>query len=190
MCYSFHMTEKIELAKEYFRRAHDSIGQKRKYTDEPYWVHTEAVAQLVWDATQNEDTTIAALGHDVLEDVTPKNSEYSLENLIKEFGSVVAQYVVEVTNVFTHEAYPDMNRAKRKHAEHERLAKISLGGKAIKLADIAHNVYGIVDQNRDFAKVFVAEKTQALVFLRDGNPMLYKMAVKNVADEIAKLTKV
>jgi (p)ppGpp synthase/HD superfamily hydrolase len=183
------MTDRIEKAKEYFRKAHDSIGQKRKYTGEPYWVHTEKVAQMVWDATNNEDLTIAALGHDDLEDVADKNSDYNEDAMRREFGDVVTNLVLEVTNVYTKENYPNLNRAERKRLEHKRLSQISKEAKSIKLADIADNVEGIVDNDVGFGKVFVFEKSQLLVYLRDGNEMLYKKATKVVADEIAKLSK-
>jgi (p)ppGpp synthase/HD superfamily hydrolase len=183
------MTDRIEKAKEYFRKAHDSIGQKRKYTGEPYWVHTERVAQMIWDATKNEDLTIAALGHDVLEDVADKNPDYNEAAMRKEFGDVITNLVLEVTNVYTKENYPNLNRAKRKHLEHKRLSKVSKEAKSIKLADIADNVEGVVDSDVGFGKVFVFEKSQLLVYLREGNDTLYKKATKAVADEIAKLNK-
>lgn len=183
------MTDRIEKAKEYFRKAHDSIGQKRKYTGESYWVHTERVAQMIWDATKNEDLTIAALGHDVLEDVADKNADYNEVAMRREFGDVITNLVLEVTNVYTKENHPNLNRTKRKHLEHERLSKISKEAKSIKLADIADNVDGLIDNDRDFGKVFLSEKAQLLVFLREGNDTLYKKATKAVANEIAKLSK-
>lgn len=183
------MNDLEKQAREYAHEAHDSIGQMRKYGGLKYWTHTDAVADLLKQYGESEEVQAGGDLHDVVEDVYPKNQKYSLEDIRNKFGDEVTKYVKETTNVFTSDSYPNMNRAKRKHAEHDRLGTISKGAKAIKLADIAHNVEGIVDHNPGFAKVFLAEKSQALVYLRDGNPGLYKLAVRRVADEIAKLKK-
>ena len=59
------------MAKEFAHAAHDSIKQVRKYTGEPYWNHTDAVAEVVASVGGTEDMVMAAHLHDVLEDVTP-----------------------------------------------------------------------------------------------------------------------
>lgn len=183
------MNELVEKAKEWAHSAHDSIGQKRKYGGQVYWVHTDAVADLLKQAGESEEVQAAGHLHDVLEDVAPKNSEFSEQNMRKEFGNRVTDIVIEVTNVFTKEDYPLWNRAKRKHQEEMRLGTISKDAKAVKLADISHNVENIVAQDPGFGRVFLAEKVIALNQLRDGNQTLYKMAVRAVSDEIAKLKK-
>jgi len=179
----------VEKAKEWAHAAHDSIGQKRKYGGENYWVHTDRVADALKEVGESEEVQAAGHLHDVLEDVADKNVKFNESVMLIDFGSVITELVKEVTNVYTKENYPNLNRAKRKHLEHERLAKISKEAKSIKLADIADNVNGVVDNDVGFGKVFVSEKAQLLVYLREGNESLYKKATKVVADEIAKLSK-
>ena len=180
---------KIKYAKEYFRKAHNSIKQKRKYSGEPYWVHTEAVAQLVWNATHDENLTIAALGHDTLEDVAPLNHQYDEYIMLKEFGEVITNLVKELTNVYTKKTYPNLNRKQRKHLEHKRLSEISDDAKTIKLADMIDNVCGIAEQDSDFGRIFLLEKSQVLFGLKGGNSILYNKAIQSVNNEISKLNK-
>ena len=72
-------------------RAHD--GQKRK-SGEPYITHPVAVARILADMGMNTSTLVAALLHDTVED-----TDYSLEQLEKDFGSEVAMLVDGVTKL-------------------------------------------------------------------------------------------
>ena len=75
----------IEKAKQFAHEAHDSIGQKRKYSGEPYWVHTDAVAEKVAAIGGTEVMVAAAHLHDVLEDVTPldKTGRFNYDTIVK-----------------------------------------------------------------------------------------------------------
>lgn len=163
---------KIEQAKAFAHQAHDSIGQRRKYSGEPYWVHTDAVAEIVASVTSNEDMIVAAHLHDVLEDVTPLKPEYSREQIETLFGPVVLKLVIELTDVYTKEAYPEWNRAKRHTAELERKKGLSADAQTIKLADGLHNTGSIVAEDPGFAKTFLKEMLDGLPYLSDGNPIL------------------
>lgn len=183
------MNDIVTKAQKWAHDAHDSIGQMRKYGGRVYWVHTDAVSDLLRQAGEDENIQAAAHLHDVLEDVAPTNPTYSLSEMIKEFGPHITQLVVEVTNVFTKENYPELNRTKRKKLEHERLMKISDGAKSIKLADIIDNIGGLFDHNPDFAKVYVPEKSLILPHLKSGNKVLYEKAFKVLANETEKLNQ-
>lgn len=179
----------VEKAKEWAHAAHDSIGQKRKYSGDNYWVHTDRVADALKEAGESEEVQAAGHLHDDLEDVADKNVKFNEAAMLIDFGTKITELVKEVTNVYTKENYPNLNRAERKRLEHKRLSTISKEAKSIKLADIIDNVTGVIDNDIGFGKVFVFEKSQLLVYLRDGNESLYKKATKAVADEIAKLSK-
>ncbi|AHI20189.1 HD domain-containing protein [Corynebacterium casei] len=70
-------------------------GQMRKGTEIPYISHPFAVMHLVSQQPGvDEDTVIAALLHDVLEDVPER---YSQEDMVRDFGSVVTSYVQMVS---------------------------------------------------------------------------------------------
>src|ERR1700733_11171850 len=89
----------LEKAEEFAIQAHGSIAHKRKYTDEPYYVHPERVAKLVATVTSDIEVVAAAWLHDVLEDVAPKNSNFNVDAIFKSFGDRVLHLVLEVTDV-------------------------------------------------------------------------------------------
>lgn len=153
-------------------RAHH--GQVRKYTGHPYWYHCIEVATLV-EATPGctEDMIIAALLHDTVED-TPT----TLNQIAKIYGFPVAFLVEELTEVTTPE---DGNRAQRKLIERERLKKVSLKAKTIKLADIYSNMISIIEHDKDFAKVFIAEMELLMPLLIAGDTNLYMMNRKIIS---------
>jgi len=144
---------------EYARSAHR--GQTRKYTGEDYIVHPINVALAVSAEYDDKHMTCAALLHDVLEDteVTFTALRTFLHGIMKPMSAErVLQLVVELTDVYTKEAFPHLNRAHRKRLEAQRLAKVSYDAQCIKLADIRDNQESIVQHDPKFAKVFMSEK--------------------------------
>lgn len=178
---------RIEAAQAFAHAAHDSVGQKRKYTGEPYWVHTDEVAQIVASVGGTEDMIVAAHLHDVLEDVTPINPEYSFQRILKEFGQNAASMVVDLTDEFIKEKYPKMNRAKRKQRERERIEKTQFDSQTIKLADLLSNTRSIVAHDPDFARVYLREKLALLGCLTNGSPILLQQATDLTLENFAKL---
>ncbi|MGV9196479.1 RelA/SpoT family protein [Arcanobacterium canis] len=68
-------------------------GQKRK-SGEPYITHPVAVATILAELGLDEETIVAALLHDTVED-----TDYTLKELTREFGSTVALLVDGVTKL-------------------------------------------------------------------------------------------
>ncbi len=143
--------DRIQQATVFATQAHS--GQKRKYTGENYIVHPIAVAELVREKGGSEDQIIAALLHDTVEDC-----DVTIKQVYDLFGHVVATLVDELTDVFTSEAYPKINRKVRKRQEAKRLAKVSVEAKLIKLCDMIDNTSSIVEHDPNFAKLYLAEK--------------------------------
>lgn len=81
----------VERAEDFARHRH--MGQTRKFTDEPYVNHPEAVAGLVAGYTGDEMVLAAAWLHDTMEDCGA-----SYEELSAEFGPYVAALVFLLTN--------------------------------------------------------------------------------------------
>lgn len=177
----------VDLALQWMRSAHRSIDQRRKHSGLPYEVHPEDVVRRVKAAGENEITQAGAAIHDVFEDVSKKNPKYSVEEARKILGDEVVNLALEVTDIYTKEAYPDLNRRKRHALETIRLSKISPRGKSIKLADIASNTTGCVDADYSFASFYVREKVHVLPVLKDGNPILFKEANDTIYKELSKL---
>ena len=151
--------------------AHAAVGQKRKYTNEPYIVHPIAVAGLVSEVGGTPEMIAAAYLHDVVEDTQVK-----LPLILSLFGGVVAGYVEGLTHQFTSEAFPHMNRAARKQKEKENLALQSNEVKTIKLADLIDNSSSIMQYDPGFAKVYLKEKEELLEVLVGGSPELLARA--------------
>ena len=145
---------------EFAREAHE--GQKRKYTGEDYINHPIEVASLVRKLNPiNIELQLAAILHDVLEDTKVTHEEmrtFLFKILSVEEAKTVFGLVVELTDVFTKEAFPEFNRKKRKELEAERLSFASLDARFIKTMDMKDNLKSIMEHDPKFAKVFLAEK--------------------------------
>ena len=152
---------RIENAIIYATRAHE--GQMRKDGVTPYIIHPLGVAESVRRAGGSEDQYIAALLHDVIEDCNVTAAE-----IVTYFGQTVADLVVELTNVYTKEAYPHLNRATRKQLEDERIATISDKAKLVKVCDIAYNINDLQGIKGDFKKRLIKEKLDTLKVIIDS----------------------
>jgi (p)ppGpp synthase/HD superfamily hydrolase len=142
--------------------------QKRKYTGEPYWTHPQAVARLVATVAHTPEMIDAAHLHDVLEDtLCPEDLIYT------EFGAEVLALVKMLSKVSKPE---DGNREVRKTLDRAHYAMGSANAKTIKIADLIHNAYGILEHDPHFAKIFIPEMDQLLVVMSAGNQILWQRA--------------
>lgn len=148
-------------------------GQKRKYTGHPYFFHLIAVAWKIYKIRGKEKSIVVALCHDLYEDTncTP----YDLIMFLQEVGYTINQAikmsdgVCYLTDEFTKEAYPKLNRKERKQLEAYRLSKIPKWCQTIKYADLINNTCSIIKHDKDFAKVYLLEKEEILKGMRRGN---------------------
>jgi (p)ppGpp synthase/HD superfamily hydrolase len=175
----------IERAQNFAHRAYDSIGQVRKYSGEPYWVHTDEVANTVTCYDGTEKMIIASHLHDVVEDVN-KNG-FDRFAILREFGHEVLDLVNQLTDEYTSEKWPNENRATRKCMEAIRLATISIEAKTIKLADLLSNTRSIVDNDPNFAKTYLREKAAILPGLKGGDDFLHARVEAQLQNALDKL---
>lgn len=155
--------------------AHAAVGQRRKYTDEPYIVHPARVASLVSQVRPCHDEMIAAAYlHDVVED-----TKATIETITEFFGEWVARLVEEVTDV---SVPSDGNRAARKAIDREHLANASADAQTIKLADLIDNTRDIVKHDPEFAKTYLREKEALLAVLTKGDRILYDLATRTLEE--------
>lgn len=162
----------IQKAKVFATAAHAAVGQKRKYTFEPYIVHPTEVAELVATVTSNADMIAAAWLHDVIED-----TQITEETIRVEFGDEVADLVMWLTDVSKPD---DGNRSTRKAIDLEHTKNASINAKTIKLADIISNVRSISEHDPEFAKIYLEEKRAQLAVLTEGNQTLYEFAYEMI----------
>ncbi|MDP3976245.1 MAG: HD domain-containing protein [bacterium] len=86
---------RISQAYEFAKKAHE--GQKRQ-SGEPYIIHPLQVAIMLTEYRADEDSLIAALLHDVVEDTSMSN-----KNVQKTFGRQVGQMVGALTKLTHHD---------------------------------------------------------------------------------------
>ena len=131
-------------------------GQVRKYTGEPYVVHSLAVARTVARYLPSAMAVSAAVLHDVVED-----TDVSLEDLrgCMYIGPYVAQLVDDLTDV---SKPTDGNRATRKAIDRAHTARAHPLAKLVKLADLIDNSRDIVAYDPEFSQVYMAEKRRLL----------------------------
>lgn len=158
----------IERARLFAAAAHAAVGQRRKYTGEPYHVHLVEVADLVSEVGGTTDMICAAMLHDTLED-----TQVSEELLREEFNDEIVDLVVWLTDVSTK---ADGNRAARKALDAAHIASAPEEAQTIKCADIISNVTSIVQHDPDFARVYLLEKQAQLAVLTKADPILWQRA--------------
>lgn len=164
----------VNKALAFAKDAHESIGQKRKYTGDPYIVHPMEVSQIVKSVGGSEAMQAAALLHDTVED-----TNVTTEEIAETFGPEIAKLVSELTDISKLE---DGNRALRKAMDRDHSASASADAQTVKLADLISNTKSIVKHDPNFAKVYIREKEALLKVLTRGNSRLHAAASKQVAD--------
>ncbi|MFL0578997.1 HD domain-containing protein [Dietzia sp. 179-F 9C3 NHS] len=132
-------TPTIDRALAVAARCHE--GQTRKDDPTPYIVHPVAVAMIVSDFTNDEDVMVAAILHDVLEDVPP--SVYSAGDMTAEFGARVTELVRGVSEEKTAGEETPPWRV-RKEGYLRALAEDSEECLLISAADKIHNLRSMV----------------------------------------------
>lgn len=152
----------INRAKFFAIGAHEGVGQKRKYTGFPYWLHCENVADITSNYIDVQDeyyevAIASAWLHDVLEDT--KVTRNMIRHL---FGLDVSMTIYHLTD----KSKPkDGNREKRKAIDRKHIEKGNRIAHTIKCADLIDNTRSIVAYNKDFAKVYLKEKELLLEVL-------------------------
>lgn len=181
------MSDLVTKSKVWAHAAHDSIGQVRKYNGKPYWVHTDAVSEKLKFFGESEIVQAAGNLHDVLEDVSTKNKNFSEAEMRKLFPKEVVDIVVDVTDVFTKENYQSLNRTERHKLELKRIGSVSNNAKSLKLADISCNINGIVNDDIGFARIYLTEKRDTLLYLTGGNSSILLDVITVLNNEFEQL---
>ena len=132
------LTPRLEQAVELAIRVHGSM--KRKGDGQPYLVHPISVLALLvrWDAS--EDTCIAGLLHDVIEDADNDEQRAEYRKEIKEkFGKEVLSMIEGVT-----EQDKSLPWKQRKDLYLEHMKTASKESLLVSCADRTHNVASLI----------------------------------------------
>jgi (p)ppGpp synthase/HD superfamily hydrolase len=182
------MESKLEKIREFADEAHGD--QKRKYSGDRYIVHPIRVMEICSQYTQNHIILAAALLHDVLEDtpVTKLKMKLFLETIMSvEDADKTIKLVAALTDVYTKEKFPLLNRKNRRYKESERLHNIPADAQTVKYADIIDNTIDMTQNDPDFATVYLKECMTTLKKITNGNPELYKRALQTVEENMQKI---
>ena len=153
--------------------AHAAVGQRRKYTDQPYIVHPIRVATTVAKFGGTDEMIAAAYLHDVVED-----TGVSIVDIQDMFGTDVALIVDGLTDVSKPE---DGNRVVRKAMDRAHSAGATYEAQFVKCADIIDNAADIGTQDRSFFKVYREEMVLLLDVLdKVKNTDIYNAAFQSV----------
>ena len=125
------MTKAFDFA----ARKHTDHRRKGK-REEPYINHLAEVARALADATDGDDLelVLAGLLHDTIEDTGTTYDE-----LVSEFGTVVADLVTEVTDD------KSLEKTERKRRQVETAPSKSDRAKMIKIADKTSNLQSMIE---------------------------------------------
>jgi guanosine-3',5'-bis(diphosphate) 3'-pyrophosphohydrolase len=164
----------VRKAQVYAMAAHAAVGQKRKYTGEPYIVHPGEVASIVAAVPgSTPDMVAAAWLHDVVED-----TGCTFTDIHMAFGIDIATLVGWLTDVSKPE---DGNRAHRKARDREHTAAAPAEAQTIKLADLISNSRSIMQHDPVFARTYLEEKRQLLAVMTRGDAGLHAEASRYVS---------
>lgn len=135
------LTPRLEEAIRIAAWAHRE--QTRKGSDIPYIIHPYSVMLVASQVTGDEDTLIACLFHDILEDVP---DEYPEARMRKEFGDRVTDIVLGVSKDESVPGWRKRSEAYLDNLEHNA-PKESL---TVAAADKIHNLLSVL---KDYEKV-------------------------------------
>lgn len=110
-------TDLIQRARDFAIACHQRIDHGRKYNQQPYAVHLQAVALRVASVTEDAETIAAAWLHDLVEDTAT-----TIRQVEDDFGPGVAALVRDLTDV---SRSSDGNRAVRKAIDRAHTAAAS-----------------------------------------------------------------
>ena len=165
----------VHKAQVFAIAAHAAVGQKRKYTGEPYIVHPAEVASIVAAVPgSTPDMVAAAWLHDVVED-----TGVTFTDIHMSFGIDIATLVGWLTDVSKPE---DGNRAVRKAIDRAHTAEAPAEAQNIKICDLISNTQSIVKHDVDFAKTYLVEKRLLLEVMTKADPTLRARAYQLLED--------
>ena len=137
-------SDRINHAFAYAAKHHDQ--QVRKGTRLPYLTHPANVAIILTRYGQDEETVLAGILHDVIEDCV--NEKYTREMLEQRMGEKFGETVLDTVLAVTHRRLDDdgveLSSEERKTDYLERLAGASERARWVCAADKVHNGSSII----------------------------------------------
>lgn len=171
------LREDIKNIGESFVFASESHGKQRRYSGDPYTVHTASVAAILTEMELDGQTIVAALLHDVLEDTT-----VTAELLQEKFGEEVCVLVNGVTKL----GKLPFKSVEDYQAENLRKMFVVMAKDIrvvlIKLADRLHNMRTISSHRRE-KQVVIAHETIEIYA-----PLAHRLGIYQLKRELEDLS--
>lgn len=158
---------RINKLVQFVRKAHNRVGQRRRYTGEEYFVHPAEVAAIAaaihydyQDEVPLHVFLAVAWSHDLFEDTDATREELMtyLRNWPK---NDLAQYFLGVETL-TDPDSPNLNREQKIALQNIRLANAPRWIQGLKLCDNFCNIKSIAVHDPDFAGTYVHDKAETL----------------------------
>jgi len=182
-------TRKISRAIRFSIKTHEVYQkQKRKGKDIPYITHPLTVGLILSRAGADEDTIIAGILHDTIEDSIPEK-KVTQEMLKERFGEKVAEMVASVS-----ESNKELPWEERKQEALEHIKNFSHESLLVKSADIISNASELLDDYEDggektFSR-FNAPKEKILQhYLRAIDAIIERWPQNPLADDLREITQ-
>ena len=138
-----NFTKRLDKAIRISAWCHEQAHGHRKGGDIPYIIHPYGVMLIASNVTDNEDTLIACLLHDVLEDV-PK-SIYDENKMRADFGDNVTKIVMDVTKDSTLNNWYGTSKAYLHHLEFEACNEAIVVSASDKIHNLESTLYDYED---------------------------------------------
>lgn len=149
-------------------------GQLIRLTDEPYVNHLLFVAEKAGAAIPLGYEI--GLCHDLLEKTDTTANQLNKKLLSFGYPEIQALHitgcVVELTDVFTRKAFPELRKKERKKKEAARLAGISTDAQTVKYADLLYNINWTVTHDKKNMADYLHRKQKLIVSMTNGNELL------------------
>ena len=175
---SYHPSvDKVRLAEAY-TFAKETHGEQLRKSGDPYYTHPVQVAMLLAETRLDENTIMAGLLHDTVEDC-----DVSLDEIERRFGTDVAELVDGVTKL----GKLDYKSEKSKQAENFQkfiLATVQdVRVLLVKLADRLHNMRTLHFVPKEESRLRIARETMEIYA-----PLARRVGLYAVASELEDLS--
>ncbi len=171
-----HNEEELKVIDRAFTIANEQHGDQKRKSGEPYIIHPIAVCDILVDLGMDWQSLVAALLHDVVED-----TDYTIEQLIGDFGEEVAVLVDGVTKL----GQVQINSSEAKEeAQAENIRKMLLAMSKdirviiVKLADRVHNMRTLQFMPPQ------KQRDKALETLEIFAPISHRLGIRSVKEEL------
>lgn len=166
-------SERIEKA---YKLARDAHKNQRRRSGEPYIMHPVAVAEILYKLGMDNESIIAALLHDVVED-----TDYDLDYIKNEFGDEVALLADGVTKL------GQIPLSSREEVQAENIRKMFMAMNEdirviiIKLCDRLHNMRTLEHMPE------YKQREKSLETLEIYAPIAHRLGIRPIKEELEDL---